>query len=204
LTEWVTNKLPPVLLEWYPKMVAYLPSEGYEAPRRFRVILQPITDPGVAAETSGTRINVNIAWIKQEMNRQENDILGAIVHEAAHVVQQYGSTHPQNHPPAVNPPWLVEGVADFYRFFIYEPQTKGAEIMRNDLEKANYDGSYRVTANFLNWVSEKYDKGLVLQLNAAMRAGHYSANLWTKCTGKTVEQLNAEWKDDLKKKMTGE
>ena len=60
-----------------------------------------------------------------------------------------------------------------------------------------------MTANFLNWVSEKYDQDLVPQLNAAMREGNYSTNLWTKGTGKTVEQLNAEWKEELKKKIEG-
>jgi hypothetical protein len=203
LTEWATNKLPPVLLEWYPKIVAYLPSEDYEAPKRFRVILQPIPDPNVAAQTIGTRVNASIAWIKRDMNGRENHILGALMHEAVHVAQQYGSTYPHNPHPAINPAYLVEGIADYYRFFIYEPQTKGAEIRGRDLENANYDDSYRVTANFLNWVGQKYDKDLVVKINAVMRAGHYSTNLWTKYTGKTVEQLNAEWKDDLKKKIEG-
>ena len=33
--------------------------------------------------------------------------------------------------------------------------------------------------------------------------GQYGSNLWTKYMGKTVEQLNAEWKDDLKKNRIG-
>jgi hypothetical protein len=195
LTEWATNKLAPVLLEWYPKIVAYLPSEGYEAPKHFRVILRP--GRGVA-DTAGTRVNVYTAWVKREMNGQA---IGSVVHEAVHVVQQYDSSHAHNPHPANNPGYLVEGIADYYRFFIYEPQTKGAEIKKRGLENANYDRSYRVTANFLNWVTEKYDKDLVPQLNAAMREGNYSTNLWTQGTGKTVQQLNAEWKDGLKKKI---
>jgi hypothetical protein len=193
LTGWASNKLAPALAEWYPKIVALLPSEGFEAPARFRVILRP--GRGVAA-TGGTRITANARWIRGELNGQA---IGSLVHEAVHVVQQYGYARRHNPHPADNPGYLVEGIADYIRWFKYEPQSKGAEITERGLARANYDNSYRVTANFLNWVSEKYDKDIVPQLNAAMREGNYSTNLWVKGTGKTVEQLNTEWKLDLKK-----
>jgi hypothetical protein len=61
----------------------------------------------------------------------------------------------------------------------------------------HYDASYRVSANFLNWVAEKYDPEIVTRLNAAMRAGEYDENLWVKCTGKTVQQLGAEWQQEI-------
>src|SRR4051812_44051262 len=32
LTEWTDKNLVPVVKEWYPKLVAMLPSEGYTAP----------------------------------------------------------------------------------------------------------------------------------------------------------------------------
>jgi len=195
MTEWVSNKLAPALLEWYPKIVAYFPSDGYAAPKKFSVTLKP--GRGVA-DTAGTRVNAYTPWIKQQINGES---VGSLVHEAVHVVQQYGSARRQNPHPAENPGWLVEGIADYYRWYKFEPQSKGAEINRRGLARANYNRSYRVTANFLNWVSEKYDKDLVPQLNAAMREGNYNTNLWTKGTGKTVEELNTEWKDDLKKKI---
>jgi len=197
LTEWATNKLGPVLAEWYPKIVALLPSEGFQAPERFRVILRP--GRGVAA-TRGTRITANARWIKQELTGQA---LGSLVHEAVHVVQQYGYARRHNPHPSENPGYLVEGIADYVRWFMYEPQSKGAEISARNLAQANYDRSYRVTANFLNWVGEKYDKEIVPQLNAAMREGNYNTNLWVKGTGKTVEQLNTEWKQELKKNING-
>ena len=196
MAEWTTNKLAPALLEWYPKIVAYLPGDGYEAPKQFRVILRP--GNGVA-DTSGNRVNAYVPWMKREMN---GEAIGSLVHECVHVVQHYDS-HPQNPHPARNPGYLVEGIADYYRWFKFEPQSKGAEISKRGLARANYDRSYRVTANFLNWVSEKYDQDLVPQLNAAMREGNYSTNLWTKNTGKTIQELNAEWKDALKKKVEG-
>ena len=124
--------------------------------------------------------------------------IGSLIHEAVHVVQDYGYGRNHNPDATENPGYLVEGIADYIRWYKFEPQSKGAEISERGLSRANYDKSYRVTANFLNWVTEKYNHDLVPQLNAAMRNGDYNTNIWTKTTGKTVEQLNAEWKESLK------
>jgi len=92
------------------------------------------------------------------------------------------------------PGWLVEGIPDYIRWFLYEPQTKGAEITTNGLARAKYDASYRITGNFLNWVTQKYDTNVVQKLNAAGRAGKYQEELWKEYTGKTVQELGEEWK----------
>jgi hypothetical protein len=81
------------------------------------------------------------------------------------------------------------------RFFKYEP----GKIGRLNPERAKYDGSYRVTAAFLNYVTEKYDKELVKKLNKAMREGEYKEDLWKQFTKKTVQELNDEWRGSLKK-----
>ena len=39
----------------------------------------------------------------------------------------------------------------------------GADISKRGYEKANYDGMYRISANFLNYVVEKYDKKLIVE-----------------------------------------
>ena len=56
-----------------------------------------------------------------------------------------------------------------------------------------------MTAAFLNYVAEKYDKELVRKLNKAMREGEYKEEFWKELTGKTVEELGEEWKASLKK-----
>ncbi len=195
MAEWASNKLAPALLDWYPKIVAYLPSEGYEAPAKFKVIFKP--GRGVA-DTAGTRVNGYLTWLRKEKN---GEAVGAFVHEAVHVVQQYGRARRNNPDAKSNPGWLVEGIADYFRWYKFEPQTHGAEISQRGLARARYDGSYRPTANFLNWVSGKYDADLVPQLNAAMRAGNYTTNLWTQYTGKTAPDLGVEWLDEIKKKL---
>jgi predicted alpha-1,2-mannosidase len=189
LKDWAENHLAPVLAEWYPKIVALLPSEGFTAPTHFRVTLKPMD--GVAY-TSGTEVVANSSWLGTELN---GEAVGALVHEMVHVVQQFNGD---------NPSWLVEGTADYVRWFKYEPQSHGADIVwmrRLRHFTPRYDASYRISANFLNWVTEKYDKEIVTQLNAAMRADIYDDNLWKKYTGKTPQQLGEEWKQDIEAQL---
>ena len=102
LTEWAEKKLGPVLAQWYPKLVALLPSDGYNAPTNFGVNIRP--GNGVAA-TGRNRITANATWIERELNGQA---VGALLHEEVHVVQQYrgGRGNPDYKRP---PGWLVEG-----------------------------------------------------------------------------------------------
>jgi hypothetical protein len=191
LTNWTRNQLAPVLAEWYPKIVAMLPSEGFAAPTHFTVTIR---DMGGVAYTSGTEIVVSKDWIKSQMNGQA---VGSLVHEMVHVVQQY-------HDVAA-PGWLVEGMADYVRWFKFEPQSHGADLVWiRQQEKGfspHFNDSYRITANFLNWVAEKYDKGIVCELNAALREGKYNDALWTQYTGKTAPQLGEEWSKDIEAQL---
>lgn len=237
LKEWVDTKLGPTLVEWYPKIVKMLPSDGYQPPKNFTVLIHP-ERPGSVAATGGTRITANSAWLKSEIGREA---VGAIVHEEVHVVQQYGygrmtfarrrggaTTQPAGaaatpRPRATgNPTWLVEGIADYVRWWYYEPDSPRRYPARFTVVRAarnrrggaatqpatrvaaapttrptSYDGSYTISANFLMYVSQKYDKNIVIEMNAAMRELRYDPELWTKYTGKTVEQLGAEWNAQL-------
>jgi hypothetical protein len=190
LTEWATNQLRPVVEEWYPKLVALLPSEGWVA--RSNVTIRFRDNMGrTPASAGGGFINCNAGWFRRELKREAR---GSVVHEMVHVVQSYGRV-PRDDPSATRMPgWLVEGIPDYIRWFIYEPQTKGAEITANNFARAKYDASYRVTGNFLNWVTQKYDTNVVQKLNAAARAGKFREDLWKEYTGKTVQELGEEWK----------
>ena len=77
------------------------------------------------------------------------DDIGAMVHETVHVVQRYRTRN--------NPGWLVEGIADYVRFYKYEP----GKLRPLNPNRAKYDGSYKVTAQFLAYLSDKYDKEIV-------------------------------------------
>ena len=81
------------------------------------------------------------------------------------------------------------------RFFVYEPGKAGPVNPR----RAHYNNSYRTTATFLSFVTDKYDKQLVLKLNKLMREGKYKEEAFKDLTGKTVQELDEEWLASLRK-----
>jgi hypothetical protein len=199
LTEWAHKELTPVVQEWYPRLVRMLPSEGYEAPGKVAITFSADMQ-GVAA-TGGTRVRCAAGWFRQNL---QGEAKGAVVHELAHVVQNYGRARRMNPNATRTPGWVVEGICDYIRWFLYEPQTRGAEITGRNIARARYDANYRVSGNFINWVTETYDKDIVRKLNAAAREGKYSEDLWKTATARTVQELGDEWKAGLEKKMAAE
>ncbi len=191
LTDWVEKELTPVVRVWYPKLVKLLPSEGYTAPARIAITFKDGMG-GTPAATGGGRISCNSAWFRRNL---KGEAAGSVVHEMVHVVQQYGRVRRDDPNATRTPGWLVEGIADYIRWFLFEPQTKGAEITERSFPRARYDASYRVTGNFLNWATEKYDRELVVKLNAAARQGRYREDMWKSCTGKTLAELGDEWRE---------
>ncbi len=164
---------------WYPRLSEELKTDGYKPPRQ--VTIRITTGYNGVAMAGGGRITGSTKFFKAHP-----DDLGAMIHETAHVIQRYRSRN--------NPGWLVEGVADYVRFFKFEP----GKIGPINADRARYNSSYRVTARFLDYVTEKYDKALVLKLNKAMREGTYKEELFKDLTGKTVKELDEEWRASLK------
>ena len=183
LGEWVDKRLRPTCEQWYPRIVTALPSAGFTAPNQLSVLFRRDM-PGVAA-TSGTRILCAGEWFRGNM---EGEAVGAVIHELVHVVQQYGR-NPGGKP---NPGWLVEGVADYFRWFHFEPPSLRP---RPDPQSAHYTDGYRTTAAFLAHVAGRHGAGTVENLNAAMREGRYAPELWEKLTGMGIDQL---WEEYLK------
>jgi hypothetical protein len=179
MKEWA-EKVAHVCERQYSMINQELKSDGYKPPTQVTMTLKK-DYRGVAA-TGGSRITGSVKYFQDHP-----DDIGAMVHETVHVIQRYRTRN--------NPGWLVEGVADYVRFFKYEPGKLG----RINPDRARYDGSYRVTAAFLNYVSEKYDKELVRKLNRAMREGEYKDDLWKELTKKTTKELDEEWRATLKK-----
>jgi hypothetical protein len=192
LREWAHEHIAPMAKEWYPKIIEMLPSDNFEAPTNFSITF--IEDMRGVANTSGTRIRCAAPWFK---NNLKGEAVGAVFHEMVHVVQQYGRARRENPNARRAPGWLTEGIPDYIRWYKFEPESHGADITKRNFARARYDGSYRPTANFLNWVSDKYNKDLAKLLNAAIRSGNYEAALWTQLTGHTVEDLGVAWKAEL-------
>ena len=201
LCGWAADKLQPVVKEWYPKLVEMLPGEEYEAPTEVSITVKK--ESRAIASASGNRITCQAEWFRKNLN---GEAVGAVVHEMVHVVQNYGWGRRRNPEAKRTPGWIVEGIPDYIRWFLYEPETKGAEITERNLSRAKYDANYRITGNFIDWVVRTYDKDkdLVRKLNAEARAGRYSDDLWKEYTGKTVQELGAEWKEMHEKRLKKE
>jgi hypothetical protein len=183
LKEWAETKLKPAVDQWYPIWVDCLASDGFTAPKKFKITIKP-TD-GVAA-TDNTDVEVSEEWIKGQLRKPEwNEAIGSVIHELVHVVQQYGNQR--------NPGWMVEGIADYYRWFHYEPVAHRPKLSARRAARARYSDSYQTTAAFLEYVARNHDHELVVKMNAAMRQGRYSPDLWTEFTGMTVQDLWSEY-----------
>jgi hypothetical protein len=89
----------------------------------------------------------------------------------------------------------VEGIADYVRWYKYEPENKRT---KPDPARATARDSYRTTGAFLFWASNKYDANLVPKLNAAFGSNTYKESLFKDYTGKTLDELNDEWRATLK------
>ena len=177
LKDWAEKKLRPALEKWYPIIVASLPGEDYSAPQRLTVTFKQRMQ-GVAY-TSGTRVVCAGPWFKANL---KGEAVGAVVHELVHVVQQI-------HAPN-SPGWLIEGSADYIRWFKYEPESKRPHP---DPRRAKWTDGYRTTAAFLNYLTEKYDRRIVARLNASMREADYSDDLFKEYTGKDLDDLWREY-----------
>lgn len=186
LAPWANDTLVPILKEWYPKIIADLPVEGGKPADHFTIVFDP-KYKGVAA-TLRTRVVANPEWFRGQIDKEA---VGALLHEAVHVVQNPWHQMRGKHMPS----WLLEGSCDYIRWFQYEPEKLRPHV--RDASKAKYDASYRTTAVFLKWVMAKYDKDIVAQMNAANYMGKYSDDLWVKYTGKSAADLGAEWKASI-------
>ncbi len=179
MKDWA-EKCARVCERTYPMIVEQLASDHFQPAHEVHMTLK--RDYRGVAATGGTHIVGAVKWFKEHP-----EDVGAMVHETVHVVQAYHSRG--------NPGWLVEGIADYVRFFKYEPGNLG----RINPDRSHYNGSYRVTAAFLAYLVDKHDPQIVRKLNAAMRAGKYNDQLFKDYTGKTLEELDDAWRATLKR-----
>lgn len=167
--------------EWFSHICQLLATDNYNAPKTIHLVFKP--DINAPAYASGSEITINAKWIKQHP-----DDFGMVIHELTHVIQAYPGR-------GEKPGWLVEGIADYIRWWRYEPESPRTPI---NPEKAKYTDSYRTTAAFLAWIVGKYDRGIVRQLDKSLRERKYSAEIFKTSTGKTLDELWTEFVAGIK------
>jgi hypothetical protein len=166
LVDWAV-KLKTLMLGWWPVITSVLASPGFEAPDVVKVVFRDLP-PNVGAGTADNLIMVNLADIQAHP-----DDTGRVAHEMVHVVQRY---------PQPNIQWLIEGIADYIRYYVLLPQDPKRAF---DPSRATYQVGYAPAAALLDWVERKYGAGSVRRINAAMRQGGDGEAELLKITGST-------------------
>ncbi|RXG13215.1 basic secretory peptidase family protein [Leeuwenhoekiella aestuarii] len=134
---------------------------------------------GVAYAHQGA-ITISSAWL-----HKKPEDLDLVTHELMHLVQSY--------PGGAGPGWLTEGIADYVRYK-YALDNDGAGWSLTPFSpNQNYENSYRITARFLLWITQNYDKNLVKKLDYDLRNKKYTLQTWKDYTGKTVDELWQEY-----------
>lgn len=164
-----------LILDWHPRIANLLPTKDFPPPNKVVLRIRK-SEKGVAA-TAGRKITVMSHWVDKHP-----DDIGLVIHELVHVIQSY---------PGGSESWLVEGVADYVRFGIYEG--KGLDWFPRPKKAQGYKRGYRVAAGFLLWLEADAAPGIVKKLNTAMRHREYNAEIFKDETGKTLDELWVEY-----------
>jgi len=180
MKEWA-DKAKEAMEKCYPPFAEKLKSSGFTPPRVVSVRIKK--DMKGIAGTGGSRIEAAADWF-----RKRPEDTGALVHELAHVIQSY---------PKYHPVWLVEGIADYMRFWMYEPESRRPKL---NPDRIKYKDGYQPVGAFLAWLEGKYDRDIVVKLNAACRETRYSDDLFKESTKKSLDELWDEFKESLRKK----
>lgn len=167
--------------KWFPTLTSWLSTESYKVPKEIKLTIKP--EISAPAYTTGSEITINGKWITQHP-----EDLGMVIHELVHVIQSYPGYRGK-------PGWLVEGIADYIRWWRYEPEyfaTRGRPKINP--EKSKYTDAYRTTAYWLAYCAKKYDMSLVPALDKAMRDRKDPMPVFKELTGKDPDEL---WKEFL-------
>jgi len=166
--------------KFYPTIVSQLGTPNSRQPLSVTIAFK--SERGVAG-TAGTHIVCSAEWFTKHP-----DDYGAVVHELCHVVQAYGNKKV--------PGWVTEGIADYVRWFKFEPAKRRPHV---DPHHAKYTDGYQTTAAFFDWIVRTKSRSFVQRLNAAARNGKYSDEFFRQYARKPLDDLWTEFIGSLKK-----
>jgi len=160
----------------YPKILALLSDETSKLPRKFDVIFEK--ELKYVGQTLGTKIHLDANWFSK--NPTNLDMV--LVHEMAHVAQQYKSKVPF---------YWREGIADYVRYKL--DYTNGWSEPQCSAEYPHYSSGFWCTGAFLLYVDSVYGSNVIHQLNIELRRGSFSDKFFDKVVGKSLDELWVEF-----------
>jgi len=111
--------------------------------------------------------------------------IDVVTHEVMHIVQEYGYS--------AGPVWLTEGIADYARAKFGVDNAGANWTLPEYKASQSYTNSYRVTARFFIWIEKNVKPGFVKDVDAQLRKHTYTENTWKGETGKTLDELWADY-----------
>ncbi|MDE1191719.1 MAG: basic secretory protein-like protein [Arachidicoccus sp.] len=170
------SKMIDAFFKVYPQEAAIY---NQQSPKHVIFVIDPEYTGVAASADSLTRFNPK--WYEQN----PNDI-DVVTHEVMHLVQAYYLNH-------YDPSWVTEGIADFVRYTLGVNNAAANWSLTPFNSSQSYTNSYRITARFFVWIVNKYDKNIVKKLDVAMRNNTYTDTFWKDNTGRSVDELWAEY-----------
>lgn len=165
-----------LVIEWWPQVARLLATDDFRPPEQLTLTFKKELKGPAHRTTDG--IFIGVPWITAHP-----EDFGMIIHEMTHAIQDY-------HGVPQGAGWLTEGIADYIRYWHYEPELPRRGI---DLAKASYRDGYSTTGAFLAWIIVKYDRRAVRRLDAALRAGKYTDAIFEEISGKALDSLWSEF-----------
>lgn len=190
------SKLEMTLNQWYPYIKGLLSSDSstpnYSPPVTINVFFERMEDKSTIAMASseGRIILGNIDYYQTH----QHDV-GSMIHELVHLIQEY--------PKNVCPTWLIEGIADYVRYYHFHRQDQHTDRVRGKLflmprkpsRRQSWRDGYATTAFFLDYVVANVREDFLYWINKSCRDGHYRESIWKKLTGHSIIKL---WRKMIK------
>ncbi len=197
LRQWTEETFAPVMREWFVKLSDLMATDGWEPPKEilFSFVnerLASSTNAAAWAYAAERRVSLRADWFRMNL---KGEALGATIHELVHIMQNYVVQPGFSREKC--PTWASEGEADYVRWFLFEPESDGAAYVRKNPYMYRYNGSYRVTASFFDFVERHYP-GTMKKLTAVLRSCAFDNDaFWPAATGKTAQELESDWHAEL-------
>ncbi len=177
--------------EFYPQVCALLGSEGATPPTQFDLIFQPLKSHNTGeTHTDRSVIYINTDYLTNRANREEN-LDKLLVHELAHVAQQYARTGGFFFRKNGTCNGWQEGIADFVRYTL--TGTNGWSCPQCNGAYPHYSSGYTCAGAFLLFLEEHHPERVVRPLNLALRRGDYTDKIFETATGKPLPELWSEF-----------
>jgi hypothetical protein len=162
---------------WHPIVFDRLYPGRRPPTRTIKIIFKGPSMKGLAYTTAqNSTITISADWIKKHP-----DDFGMVIHELTHVVQNYPAHKVDN------PFWVQEGMADYCRYYEYEPE-KPVPINW----QLTYKDGYAIASAFLDWIQRNKAPNIIEQLNTRLQVGEYTHGLFDDYAHEPLKQL---WND---------